>query len=172
MRRIGPLSRSMLCPLLLGTAKAVIASGDVAVHVPRPHSDSEPGTGRALANEEKALRHGKAPVPYDGLSYLGFVFGFIFPCAQRCFINRDSFLRAAALMRPRVRGMAAALGGRRALLRPVELRPSIAAIARSMRSRSARSSARMLAMSMMLPSARHSNSIQISSTTTATSNFE
>ena len=47
--------------------------------------------------KEKALLHGKAPVANHRLSYLG----FIFPCAQRCFISRDIFLRAAALVRPR-----------------------------------------------------------------------
>jgi hypothetical protein len=31
-------------------------------------------------------------------SYLAFALGFIFPCAQRCFISRDIFLRAAALI--------------------------------------------------------------------------
>jgi len=35
------------------------------------------------------------------LSYLAFTLGLIFPCAQRCFNSRDSFLRAAALMLPR-----------------------------------------------------------------------
>jgi hypothetical protein len=110
-------------------------------------------------------------VARDGLSYAAF-FRFIFPCAQRCFSSRDSFLRAAALilrtgldardcfafahrarwaaailarpaalMRSRLRGMAAALGGRPALPRPVEFKPSIAAIARSMRPRSVLSSA-------------------------------
>ena len=45
------------------------------------------------------------------------------------------------------------------LLRPVEFRPSIAAIARSMRSRSARSSARMLLMFIkVLPPGGHPNS--------------
>ncbi len=57
--------------------------------------------------------------------------GFILPCAQRCFISRDIFLRAAALMRPRLRGMADALGGRPTLRRPVELTASIARIASS-----------------------------------------
>ncbi len=80
--------------------------------------------------------------PRHGLSYLAFA-RFIYPCAQRCFSSRDSFLRAAALMRPRLRGFRAAFGGRPALLRPVESRPSIAAIARSMRSRSVLSSAKI-----------------------------
>jgi len=71
-------------------------------------------------------------------------FGFIFPCAHRCFSSRDSFLRAAALMRPRLLRVAAVVGGRPALLRPVESRPSMAAIARLIRSRSARISARIL----------------------------
>ena len=115
------------------------------------------------------------------LSYLAFALGFIFPCAQRCVSSRDIFLRAAALIlrtgldawdcfafahRARwaaailarvaaenVRRLRIALGGLPALLRPVEFRPPIAAIARSMRSRSARSSARMLLMSMIAPRA-------------------
>jgi len=32
-------------------------------------------------------------------SYLAFAPGFILPCAQRCFSSRDSFLRAARLIR-------------------------------------------------------------------------
>jgi len=48
--------------------------------------------------------------------------------------------RPAALMLPRLRAFRAALGGRPTLRRPVEFRPSIALIARSMRSRSAFSS--------------------------------
>jgi len=79
---------------------------------------------------------------------------FIFPCAQRCFSSRDSFLRAAALMRRRPRLLGAATAaGLPPLRRPVEFRPSIAAIARSSRSRSARSSARILLVSMMAPRA-------------------
>jgi hypothetical protein len=72
----------------------------------------------------------------------------LFPCAQRCFSRRDSFLRAAALMRLRLRGFRAPVGGRPTRRRPVEFRPSIAAIARSMRSRSALSSARILLVSI------------------------
>src|SRR5271169_1335835 len=67
---------------------------------------------------------------------------FIFPCARRCVIRRDILLRAAALMRPRLRGIAAALGGRPTLGCPVELTALSAEIARSMRLRSALSSAR------------------------------
>ncbi len=55
---------------------------------------------------------------------------------------------AAALNRPRLRGFSAALGGRPTLRCPVELMASIAVIARSMRSRSALSSARILLVSM------------------------
>jgi len=48
-------------------------------------------------SDEKALRQRKGPAAHHGLSYLAFALGFIFPCAQRCFSSRDSFLRAAAL---------------------------------------------------------------------------
>ena len=44
------------------------------------------------------------------LSYAAFALGFILPCAQRCFSRRDSFLRAAALIRPRLRTFRAAFG--------------------------------------------------------------
>ena len=64
---------------------------------------------------------------------LALAFFPIFPCAQRCFSSRDSFLRAAALMRPRLRGLSAALGRRPTLRRPVELAGSIARIASSSR---------------------------------------
>jgi hypothetical protein len=52
------------------------------------------------------------------------LFRFIFPFAQRCFSSRDSFLRAAALMRPRLPrffGVAIAAAGPRALRAWVEL---------------------------------------------------
>jgi len=64
-------------------------------------------------------------------AWAGFAFalGFILPCAQRCFISRDIFLRAAALIRPRLRTFRAALGGRPTLRRPVELTASSAEIA-------------------------------------------
>jgi len=75
---------------------------------------------------------------------------FILPCAQRCFSSRDNFLRAAALMRPRRRAFRAVPGGR-PLRRPDELTASIAEIACSRRSRSARSSARILLVSIMAP---------------------
>ena len=79
--------------------------------------------------------------------------GFIFPCAQRCFSSRDSFLLAAALIlrtgldgcecfafahlarwaaailarvaAENLRRLRIALGGRPAFLRPVEFRPSM-----------------------------------------------
>src|SRR5271169_487639 len=76
---------------------------------------------------------------------------FIFPCAQRCFSSRDSFLRAAALMPPRLRGFRAVPGGRPTLGPPGELTASMAEIAWSIRSRSARSSARILLVSMIAP---------------------
>jgi hypothetical protein len=47
-----------------------------------------------------------------------FALGFIFPCAQRCFNSRDSFLRAAALIRRRQARSTT-------LRRPVEFRPSM-----------------------------------------------
>ena len=106
-------------------------------------------------------------------------FRFIFPCAQRCFSSRDSFLRAAALilrtgldardcfafahrvrwaaailarpavlMRSRLRGMAATLGGRPTLRSPVESTAKSAEIAWSMRSRSVLSSASILVVSI------------------------
>jgi hypothetical protein len=132
--------------------------------------------------KESPWRRGKAPVAHYRLSYADFAFGFIFPCAQRCFSSRDIFLRAAALilrtgldawacftfahracwaaatlarpaalMRPRLRGIAAALEGRPNLWPPVELTAPSAEMAWSIRSRSARSSARILLMSMMAP---------------------
>ena len=55
--------------------------------------------------------------------------GFILPCAQRCFISRDIFLRAAALMPPLLRAFRVAFGWRPTLGRPVELTASIAEIA-------------------------------------------
>jgi len=82
---------------------------------------------------------------------LAFDLGFILPCAQRCFVSRDIFLRAAALMRPGLGAFRAAFGGRPTLRCPVELTASIAEMASSIRSRSARSSARMLLVSMMPP---------------------
>jgi hypothetical protein len=58
---------------------------------------------------------------------------FIFPCAQRCFSSRDSFLRAAALMRLRRRflGTETAAAALRSLRAPVDLIPAIAEIALS-----------------------------------------
>ena len=56
------------------------------------------------------------------------------------------FVRAAALMRPRLLRVVAAFGGRPAFLRPVESRPSIAEMARAMRSRSDLSSLRIFLM--------------------------
>ena len=110
---------------------------------------------------------------------LAFALRFIFPCAQRCFSSRDSFLRAAALIlgtgldawtcfafahrlrwaaaivarvaAENVRRLRVACGGRPALGCPVEFRPSIAAIARSMRLRSAFSSSRIPVKFMMSP---------------------
>jgi len=76
------------------------------------------------------------------LSYLAFALGFIFPCAQRCFISRDIFLRAAALSRRRRLGFAEVwkdLGGR-PRRRGAEM-PFKAAMALSIWSRSAFSSA-------------------------------
>ena len=49
-------------------------------------------------------------------------FGFIFPCAQRCFINLDSFLLAAALIGRRLfQPTAGFVPARAAARRPVEL---------------------------------------------------
>ena len=62
------------------------------------------------------------------------VASFIFPCAQRCFSSRDSFLRAAALMRLRRRrllGAETAAAALRPLRAPVDLIPPIAEIALS-----------------------------------------
>jgi hypothetical protein len=112
---------------------------------------------RALRSKEEPLRHGKAPVAHHGLPYFAFALGFIFPCAQRRFISRDSFLFPAALMRPRLLWVASALGERPTIRRPVELTASSAEIARSMRSRSARSSASMLLVSKIAP-LRHPSS--------------
>ena len=82
-------------------------------------------------------------------TYAAFFFGFIFPAAQRCFSSRDSFLRAAALIRPGLLWVAAAGRGERTALRwPVELMDSSAEIARSMRSRSVLSSANILLVSI------------------------
>ncbi len=69
---------------------------------------------------------------------------FFFRSAQRAFIMADIFLRAAALMRHRRPGLTAP-GLDRPLGRvPVEVMPSMAAMARSMRPRSLRSSVRIL----------------------------
>jgi hypothetical protein len=81
-----------------------------------------------------------------------FVPGFIFPCAQRCFKSRDSFLRAAALRRPR-RFPATVVLGRPGPRGTVELTASRAAMAASSFSRSARSSVRIFSVFMMAPRA-------------------
>jgi len=68
----------------------------------------------ALSGRDPEKRFGAKKKPcatarlrlHYGLSYLALALGFIFPCAQRCFINRDIFLRAAALMRRRRLGFA------------------------------------------------------------------
>lgn len=74
----------------------------------------------------------------------------IFPCAQRCLSSRDSFLRAAALKRPRL--PPAVLGGRPGPRLPVvELTASSAEIAASSFSRSACSSLRILLVSIIAP---------------------
>ena len=81
-----------------------------------------------------------------------FAFRFIFPAAHLCLRSRESFLRAAALMwrRPRFFGDPVEAGGL-PLRRPVELRLSIALIARSMWSRSDFNSVMILVMFTMAP---------------------
>ena len=57
------------------------------------------GPDRELGEQTKSLAARQGSVA-PNFSYLAFALRFIFPCAQRCFSNRDSFLRAAAQPRP------------------------------------------------------------------------
>lgn len=100
------------------------------------------------ARPARLIRRGEREMAWDR----ALVPGFIFPCAQRCFSSRDSFLRAAALRRPR-RLPATAVLGRPGPRLTVELTASSAEIAASSLSRSACSSARIFLVSMMAPRA-------------------
>jgi len=80
--------------------KSVLVSGnpgfEMVCRIRTPATNLRPDDGPRA--KKKPCGTARLRLRNHGLFYLAFF--PIFPCAQRCFISRDIFLRAAALMRP------------------------------------------------------------------------